>query len=261
MSVPILTYHSLDTSGSVISVSPDDFRSHMGSLHARGYRAVALGDLLDSWDSGAPDPPRTVVVTFDDAFRSVFDEAAPVLADLGFRATVFAVAGHVGGTNDWPSQAAGVPNRPLCSWGDLRGLAAGAFEIGAHGMAHAPLDGAAADVERREIEDAHHALQDGLGRAVHSFAFPYGVASASARDRVRARYRAACSVELREASVSDDRHWLPRLDVYYLRRPRLFRSLGTPAGDAYLKLRSLGRSARGRLATPYARTARGEHRG
>lgn len=259
MSVPILTYHSLDDSGSVISVSPDAFRRHMGSLHARGYRAIALGDLLDAWDGGGPEPTRTVVVTFDDAFKSVLDHAAPVLAGFGFRATVFAVAGHVGGSNDWPSQPAGVPRWPLCSWDELRGLAAGAFEIGAHGMAHEPLDRAPADVERREIDDAHHALEDGLGRAVRSFAFPYGVASASARDRVRARYRAACSVELREASASDDRHWLPRLDAYYLRGPRLFRALGTPAGSAYLKLRALGRAVRGRLASPYARPARDAH--
>ena len=255
MSVPILTYHSLDESGSVISVSPAAFGAHMASLHARGYRGIALGDLLDAWEGGAPDPARAVVLTFDDGFRSVLEHAAPVLAGFGFRATVFAVAGHVGGRNDWPSQGAGVPLLPLCSWTELRSLAAGGVEIGAHGMTHAPLDAAPPDVERREIDDAHAALEDGLGAAVRAFAFPYGVAAASARDRVRARYRAACGVAMREATAAEDRHWLSRIDAYYLRAPRLFRTLRTPAGGAYLRLRALGRAVRGRVAVPYGDTA------
>jgi hypothetical protein len=46
------------------------------------------------------------------------------------------------------------------------------------------------------------------------------------------------------ARARDDRHWLGRIDMYYLRSPALLRLFGTRLGHAYLGLRRLGRSAR-----------------
>jgi peptidoglycan/xylan/chitin deacetylase (PgdA/CDA1 family) len=240
--VPILTYHSLDESGSVISIPPDAFRRHMLLLRDRGFQALALGDLLDAWDGRRALPPRSVVLTFDDGFRNLMDHAAGFLADLGFRATVFVVAGHCGGRNDWPSQAGGVPSLPLCSWSELRVLANGEFEVGAHGLTHAPLIGAI-DVQR-EVVEGKRRIEDELGRAVEVFAYPYGIAGSAARAVVAAHYNGACSVEMGRAAPGHDRHWLPRIDAYYLREPALFRLLGTVAGETYLRLRALGRRCR-----------------
>jgi peptidoglycan/xylan/chitin deacetylase (PgdA/CDA1 family) len=248
--VPILTYHSLDETGSVISTPPAVFRRQMDTFAARGFHGIPLGALLDAWEGRGALPPRPLVLTCDDAFRGVLEHAAPVLADRGFGATVFAVAGHVGGANDWPSQPAGVPRLPLLSWEELRALAPVA-EIGAHGFDHRPLlDGLSAGEITREVVDGRRALEDGLGRAVTTFAFPYGVAGSSARAAVRAEFRAACGVRMGTASAQDDRHDLGRIDAYYLRPRRAAAVFGTAAGDAYLALRALGRRVRGLGAAP-----------
>jgi peptidoglycan/xylan/chitin deacetylase (PgdA/CDA1 family) len=242
--VPILTYHSLDDSESVVSVPPGVFRGQMETFARRGFRGLALSELLDAWDGGGPLPPRPMVITFDDAYRSVLEHAAPVLAGLGFRATVFAVAGQVGGLNDWPTQPAGVPRLPLCTWGELRELG-GIAEIGAHGFDHRPLDeGIAPAALHREVHDSRRALEDGLGVPVTSFAYPYGIHGAAARDAVRADYRAACGVAMKNARRDDDRHDLGRIDAYYLRPGAATRAFGTPAGDLYLSVRALGRRVR-----------------
>lgn len=243
--VPVLTYHSLDETGSVLSTPPAFFQAQMRSLRARGFSAVRLGDVLDAWDGRAARPPRPVALTFDDGFRSVCDSAAPVLEELGFRATIFAVAGHCGGRNDWPSQPPDAPLQPLLSTSELRGLADRGFEIGAHGVTHAPLDRLDAAAAEQEIAGSKRKLEDVLGLPVTLFAYPYGVASPAVRELVRAQYRAACSAELRLARPSDDRHWLGRIDMYYFRDPALFRLFGTPLGRAYLGLRRVGRLARG----------------
>src|SRR5262245_57925953 len=117
-SVPVLTYHSLDESNSVISLAPKIFRRQMEALSDWGFQAIRLGDLLDAWEGERPLPRQPVVLTFDDGFRNLRDCAVPVLEKLNFRATVFAVAGHCGGNNDWPSQIAGVPRLPLLSWSE-----------------------------------------------------------------------------------------------------------------------------------------------
>ena len=244
--VPILTYHSIDDSGSVISVAPAAFRAHMQALRDEGFSAITLGRLLDAWETRATLPARTVVLTFDDAFRNFAESARPVLASHGFGATVFAVAARCGGTNDWPGQMASVPRLPLLSAADLRDLATAGFEIGSHGLTHAPLDGLSAAEAEREVVGSKRALEDAIGRTVDVLAYPYGRAGASVRPVAAAHYRAACGVVLARARSADDRHALPRIDAYYLRRPRVFRMLGTPLGGAYLALRAAGRRVRGR---------------
>jgi hypothetical protein len=57
-------------------------------------------------------------------------------------------------------------------------------------------------------------------------------------------YEAACSVELGVARPADGLHWLRRVEMFYFRRPSVFRWFGTPVGAAYLGLRRLARRGR-----------------
>lgn len=246
--VPILTYHSLDDSDAVTSVAPGDFSRHMRSLAQRGFAGICLSQLLDGWEGKAPLPPRPVVLTFDDGFANLRPHAAPLLAELKFRATIFAVSGRCGQTNDWPGQAPGIPRLPLLSWNELAQLANAGWEIGAHTLTHRPLSKLSAADARREIVESQAMIEDRLGRAVTTFAYPFGLMNAASYECVRENFRGACSVELGTAAVAEDRHALRRLDVYYLRRPAVFDLFGTWAGGAYLALRGVGRHLKTRLS-------------
>ena len=244
---PILTYHSLDESGSVTSVAPRFFREHMHSLARRGFVGISLSELLDGWDDIAPLPARPVVITFDDGFANVLEHAAPVLSELGFRATIFVVSGRCGQTNDWPNQAPHIPRLPLLSWSELAQMATAGFEIGAHSVTHQPLTEITQTEAEREIVESKTMIEERLGRPVNTFAYPFGIFSRANYEIVREQFRGACSVELRKASRENDRHQLPRLDIYYLRRPVLFQFFETVPGRAYLRLRGAGRSVRSGL--------------
>ena len=244
--VPILTYHSLDDSGSVISVAPGVFREHVQTLLRRGFQGITLRDLLELW-AGRRSYPRPVVLTFDDAFASVGEHAVPILRDAGFHATIFAVAGYAGRTNDWPGQPPEIPRLPLLSLSDLRQFSAQGFEIGSHGTHHVCLEGASAAEVHEEIVGSKRRLEDGVGADVGVFAYPYGLADAAARDLARQSYRAACGVEMAVAQPEDDRYSLRRLEMYYFRRPGAFHLFGTGAGRAYVALRAFGRRMRQRL--------------
>lgn len=245
--VPILTYHSLDDSGAVTSVAPRDFREHMQILNQRGFTGISLAALVKSWDGRGTLPLRPVVITFDDGFANVLEHAAPLLADLGFRATMFVVTGRCGLTNDWPNQVADAPRLPLLSWAELAQMATAGFEIGAHGVTHRPLTEIPQSEAAKEIVESKAAIEDRLGQAVQTFAYPFGLFDRDVYNVVSEQFRAACSAKLATARSTCDRHRLPRLDVYYLRRPIFFRTFGTLAGDVYLALRSVGRTMRGRL--------------
>ena len=242
--VPILTWHALDDGGSVIATPVARFRAQIRALGERRFQAITLRELLDAWEAGTPLPPRPVVLTFDDGFRSVLEVAAPILEQAGYRATVFAVAGYCGRRNAWPGQGPGIPALPLLSPAELRSLVALGFEVGAHGVRHARLDRLSVTEAEREIAESGRFLADALGREVTVFAYPYGRTTPVVRRLAAAYYRAACTDELRVASSGHDRHALGRLDMYYYRDPRRFRWFATAWGDRYLGLRRLGRRLR-----------------
>jgi peptidoglycan/xylan/chitin deacetylase (PgdA/CDA1 family) len=242
--VPVLTYHSLDDSNSVISLAPQVFRRQMQLLNGWGFRGIPLGDLLDGWEGKIDLPSQPVVLTFDDGYRNLWEHAIPVLEELNFRATIFAVAGRCGGHNDWPSLSADVPRLPLLSWSELRQLAAAGFEIGAHGITHAPLPTLGKAESEWEIAGAQQILQGRLGQAVSVFAYPYGLASAANRRVAAAHYRSACGTTLGTAHPSGNRYRLRRIDMHYYRTPTLFRLFPSTLGSAYLGLRAFGRTCR-----------------
>src|SRR5205085_9051635 len=83
--VLVLCYHAVSpTWGASLSVTPDEFESQLRTLLRRGWRGATFRDavLRPPW-------PRTLAVTFDDAFLSVLELAHPILARLGLPATVF----------------------------------------------------------------------------------------------------------------------------------------------------------------------------
>jgi peptidoglycan/xylan/chitin deacetylase (PgdA/CDA1 family) len=247
MAVPILTYHSLDISGSPISTPPETFRRQMYALRDWGFQGIHLGRLLDAWEGTTDFPPRPVVLTFDDGFKSVRECAAPVLAELGFQATIFVVAGYCGGKNDWRDQPAHIPRLPLLDWVDIREMARAGLEVGSHGVTHSASARLGKRELLREVAGSKQMIEDHLGQPVTVFAYPYGQATQIQRDVVKAHYRAACCTELRLVKRQADHYWLPRVDMYYLRRAAFFRMFPSHMCRLYLGLRAFGREVRAAL--------------
>jgi len=137
--------------------------------------------LLRAWSGEAALPVRPIVLTFDDALANFFDSAAPVLNDLGFTATIFAVAGYAGRTNEWPGHPAQIPRMPLLSWHDMRELTKQGFEIGCHTMTHIPLSGLGPEDLQHEIVQSKHLLEDRLGHSVTTSTYPYGIFDQTSR--------------------------------------------------------------------------------
>ena len=245
--VLILTYHSLDESRSVISTSPAIFRRQIEALHARGFSGISLGALLRGWHQGEALPERPVVVTFDDGFGNVLDQAAPVLREHDFGATLFAVAAYCGKTNDWPGQSSKVPRLPLLSSSGLKEWCDAGFELGSHTSTHPNLARCSDELAEREIADSRKMLEDQIGHPVSTFAYPYGTISRTARKIVAKTYAGACGVEHRKARRRDDPHQLPRIDTFYVRNPWLSDMLGGGLVDMYLGARGAGRAIRGML--------------
>ena len=188
-------------------LSPAEFAGYLDRLVARGYRGVSLAEALARCGE---DRRRTVVLTFDDGCRCFADHAAPALAARGFSATLFAVSGALGGTNQW-DRAAGERREDLLDAAALRGLAEAGFEIGCHGRDHrdlTTLDAAALDAE---TAGAKADLEKALDRPVTTFCYPYGHSDEASRRAVReSGFAAAVGIVDHGIAARGDLWALPR---------------------------------------------------
>jgi peptidoglycan/xylan/chitin deacetylase (PgdA/CDA1 family) len=162
---PILMYHRLtrQTGSHPFSVAVARFRRQLTLLHALGYRSVSPVAFLDP----ATLPPRAVALTFDDGYLDTLTVALPLLREFGFTATCYLVADRIGKHADWTEPA------PLMDWAGVTAWLAAGMEIGAHSLTHADLTTLAGARLREEVGGAKARLEDRLGIAVRSFAYPF----------------------------------------------------------------------------------------
>jgi peptidoglycan/xylan/chitin deacetylase (PgdA/CDA1 family) len=186
---------------------------HLDALAAAGARFVGVRDLL-AWLDGTPLPPRSVLLTFDDGYADLLENAAPLLQERGIPALVLVVGEQLGGWNEWDTRRGGA-KLPLLSPDQLRELVAVGWDVGLHSATHAHLVHLDDDALRHELAQPLRALDDHGLPVVPVLAYPHGEHDARVRAAVRAAgYAAAFALEGRRPSTSArGRFALPRVEV------------------------------------------------
>ena len=248
----ILMLHSVDPSGSAISLTEAELRGLLRAVRSAQHDIVPLATLLAEPTHNAG---NAVALTFDDGMASLGEVAAPLLREEGATATLFLTTAFVGRDNHWPSQPASAPRLPMLDWGGVESLHDAGWQIESHTRTHPDLRTLSADELAEELESPQQEIERRLGRASRSFAYPYGFLDATVVDAVSARYD--CAVTTRMAALASDPQaaidplMLPRLDTYYLRDERLqgslasFGGFGGPAFRGWVALRGALRRWRG----------------
>ena len=236
----ILAYHSIDPSGSVISMADAVFRSHVKWLGSGAIQVTGVEELLTL------DPDEdAVAITFDDGFANFASTAWPVLREHGLPATVFVVTDRVGGTNAWSdSETPAIPELPLLDWDTLGRLAEEGVELGSHTRTHARLPGLEPGALAEEVAGAADELEEHAGVRPAGFAYPYGSLDQAAHRMVGDTYRWACTTELGVLPSDPEAHRLPRLDAYYYQRSGLLERWGSAPFRTHLWLRAGARRLR-----------------
>ena len=239
--IPVLTYHSIDDSGSPVSIAPAEFRRQMKALAAAGWRTIAMDALLRGHREGQW-PARTFVLTFDDGYRNLVDEALPAARECSFGGTVFVSVDRVGGT----MVGSGEPACPLLDWSGLRELASEGWSIASHACSHRRLTSLGADDLERELAHSKQTIEDRVGAPVAALAYPYGSASPDVERAAGRHYQAVFGTTLWFVTASSRATNFERIDAYYL-KGRAVETLDGAFWRGYLALRRAGRAARRRF--------------
>jgi peptidoglycan/xylan/chitin deacetylase (PgdA/CDA1 family) len=218
--VAILCYHAVSEDWpNVAAIDQAGLERQVGHLLKRGYRPRTLSEAFSPGARG-----RSLVVTFDDAFRSVLERGLPVLERLGVPATLFV-------PTDFAAEAAPMTWSTLgrwqdgpfeeelrcMSWEEVRRLAAAGWEVGSHTCSHPKLTEIEAEVAADELERSRAACEEALQRPCTTFAYPFGAHDEEVVGLARgAGYELAVTLgeRLLEPRVRDDRLRLSREGIY-----------------------------------------------
>lgn len=235
--VTVIAYHAIEDAPGPVCLAPKVFERQIKSLHEGGCSVLTVGQVAEHLAKGLEFPPRAVAITFDDGYASVHRRALPLLASLGWPATVYPVTSELGGENRWDGAAGSLPRLPLVSAGDLAELAGAGWEVGGHTHTHHALPGMPAERVAWEMETSTAILEDLGGRAVRSFAYPFGRCDAPSRQAATARYDLCLGIGAEKARLGDSVAQLGRVDAWYLQRAWQVRQLHGRSGDLYLSAR------------------------
>lgn len=208
--VPILLYHRFGpTVADSMTVTTAVFESHLKYLHDNGYTVIALKELLAMVSgSGIPPGARFVVLVADDAHRSVYTDALPLIKKYRVPMTLFV----------YPSAVSNASY--AMTWDQLRDLkATGLFDFQSHTYWHPNFKKEReklppAEFEklvRMQLTKSREKLEKELGVKVDLLAWPFGIFDPWLMAKAaEAGYTAAFTIERHAVTREDQPMALPR---------------------------------------------------
>ena len=200
----VVMYHRFGESDhSATNISLVQFEAHLSELQTGGYTVLALPEIVAAIRDGRELPDKSVAITIDDAYLSLYEEAWPRRREAGFPFTVFVATDPV--DQRFPD---------FMNWDQLRELQRAGVTIGGHTASHLRM---AAQTEQRVADDiaaARARFAAELGGVPALFSYPFGEAGAAVRQVVvGAGYEAAFGQHSGAMHRSADPFYLPRFPL------------------------------------------------
>jgi peptidoglycan/xylan/chitin deacetylase (PgdA/CDA1 family) len=191
--IPILTYHRFaENCDAPLCMPRHTFEGQMKYLKENGYHTITAAELLDFLEYRQGLPHKSVLITMDDGYRSVYQIAYPILKKYGFTATLFIYTSFVG------------VSKMAITWDQLKEMKADGFEIGSHTMYHSDLTKPKEEESeeeflariKKELYGSKKIIDKKLGQDTYFLAYPFGYYDQrSAQISKAAGYKMAMSVK------------------------------------------------------------------
>jgi len=182
------------------SIPIDQFETHLEELKSGDYTVLPLPEILKALREGTPLPERTVAITIDDAFLSVYTEAWPRLKAAGFPMTLFIA-----------TQVIDQGGKSYMTWDQVRELLRDGVTIGSQTDTHLHMPLVDAETVRADLAHSNARFREELGKAPALLAYPYGEASLAVQEITRkAGFEAAFGQHSGVLHGGEDFFYLPR---------------------------------------------------
>ncbi len=148
------------------NIRTEVFREQLAYLKQNNFTVWTMGMAVNAIRNGDIVPPRTVVLTIDDGYRSFYENGLPILEEFGYPATFYINTANVGGAD-------------YLTWQQLLEVRQRGMEIGNHSHSHGHFLDISNTEERKslfisDLVTAQDYFNDSLGFTPVLYSYPYG---------------------------------------------------------------------------------------
>lgn len=160
--VPVIYYHSVrPSSDNEVTITPQMLRNQLKYIKDSGYTTLTMSELNDYLLNNSPIPEKSILITFDDGYMDNYNNAFPILKDLGIKATIFTITFELNGEYYLSKEAI----KEMSDYG---------IDIQSHTVGHPELDTMTYEEQLAEFKESKETIESITGKPVIAIAYPYG---------------------------------------------------------------------------------------
>jgi len=171
----IYLYHRVnDYSKDILTVDVQTFARQLLAIRKR-YPISSTAHLVDCIRNRKPLQPTTIAIHFDDCYRDILANGAPIMKALDIPACVFISSGFIDTSRSFTHDFDNFPfTHEMLRSSDIQAWTSLGFDVGAHTVDHADLGKCTAEAAYSEVVECGQALQRIIGKPINLFSFPFG---------------------------------------------------------------------------------------
>jgi len=203
-SATIIMYHRFGESNlPSTNITLKQLDRHILELSKKKYTVLPVKEIISAIQKGKSLPDRTIGITIDDGYRSVYDQAWPKFKKANLPFTVFITTNPIGRNST-----------KYMNWDQIRALKKSGVEIGAHTSSHNHMPTSKNKRNRSELINSNSRIFKEIGQIPNLFAYPFGEASTKVQKLViEAGYKMAFGQHSGVVNSSTDFNYIPRFSL------------------------------------------------
>lgn len=154
-------------------ITTSAFKKQMKIIDLLGFTPITFSDYQLYQKDKLTLPPKPIIITFDDGYLDTFENALPVLSEMGMKAVIFVMGNRQLKSAVWDEQGED-DVCPLMSDEQIRTAKNMDFEIGSHSLNHDELSSLPEHEAVYSVNKSKKEIESLLDEPIHTFAYPYG---------------------------------------------------------------------------------------
>ncbi len=201
----ILCYHRFDDPKPKYkhtNISAKKFLQQIETLKSEGYKFASLASIVAPLKSKKPIGDKLIVITIDDAYKTFYEHAFPILKAQKIPFTLFVYTDAV--NNKYKDYMTWEQVKEVSKYG----------EVQLHSHAHKDLTKLTADELKKDTAEGVSSFEKNMGYKPKFYAIPFGVYNLAVKNSLKASgFEAIMTVDAGAVNATSDVHQLERIAI------------------------------------------------